>query len=125
MTLCCLTYESDEQRNRLAAEVAEKLGAHETLSLGDAREASTQGLVDLLGGAKGAAPLQVTDPGDWPGGARKLGELLSVSRDRISDECARPLLVWGTPSEVREILQGGVDLHSWSSGTFDFAADER
>ena len=125
MTLCYLTYESYEQRNRLAGDVAEKLGAHESASLGEAREASTQGLVELLGGPKGAAPLQVTDPGDWPGGASKFGELLSVSRDRISEECPRPLLIWGTSTEVNEILQGGMDLHSWSSGTFDFAADDR
>ena len=125
MTLCCLTYGSEEQHNRLASELAEKLGAHETVSLGNAREASTEGLVELLRGGKGAAPLQITDPADWPTGATKLGELITLSRGRLSDECARPLLVWGTSNEVNEILRGGMDLHSWSSGTFDFAADDR
>ena len=125
LTLCYLTYASDDQRKRVSSNVAEKVGAHESVSLGDAREASTQGLVELLGGPKGTAPLQVTDPGDWPGGAVEVGKLLSVSRGRINEECPRPLLICGTSTEVNAILQGGQDLHSWSSGVFDFAANER
>ena len=65
-------------RNRAAAR-ADRQGPYE------------QGLVELLGGPKGASPLHI----------------------------------WGTLTEVNEILQGGMDLHSWSSGTFDFAADDR
>ena len=125
MTLCYLTYETSEQRERLAAQVAEELGGREQVSLHDLREASTQGLVELLGGPEGAPPLQVTDPGAWPGGARNFGEILSLSRDRMAKECARPLLFWGTTAEINQVLRGGGDLHSWSSGTFDFAASDR
>lgn len=124
ITMCYLTYGSDEQRERIAAHAAERLGAERT-SLGEARSDTTQELVRLLGGPAGAPPLQATDPGAWPGGARTLGETLAIARDTMRNECQRPVLVTGTDAEINEMLQGGEDLHGWSCGTYDFAADER
>ena len=121
MTLCYLVYESEEQRERLSGHIAERLNAHKGVSLADARENSVQALVEQLEGPPGSPPIQVKEPAGWPGGAAGLGQMLQLARGRMSSECARPVLVWAKDAELTTLMRAGEDLHSWSSGTFDFA----
>jgi hypothetical protein len=125
MTLCYLVYESGEQRERLSGHIAERLNARRTVSLADARENSMQALVEQLEGPPGSPPIQVKDPGGWPGGAAGLGQMLELAKGRMSSECARPVLVWAQDAELTTLMRAGRDLHSWSSGTFDFAEGRR
>lgn len=122
MTMCYLTYEGDEQRERITTHATTKLEA-ERRSLGEARANTTEELVRLLGGASGTPPRLATDPAAWPGGARRFGETLAIARDVVRNECRRVILIMGSDAEITEVLQGGEDLHGWSS-TYDFAAIE-
>ena len=121
MTLCYLVYESEEQRERLSGHIAKRLNAHKEVSLADARENSMQALIEQLEGPPGSPPIQVKDPAGWPGGAAGVGQMLQLARGRMSSECARPVLVWAKDAELTTLMRAGEDLHSWSSGTFDFA----
>ena len=118
--VCYLVFKDTEQQERVGAALAERLGANERRSLSTVREASTQALVTALQGD--GKPIVVTDLERWPGGIEDAGLTLNGARDRLADECPRPILICTSETNLTAMLKAGADLHSWSSGTFDFAS---
>ena len=120
--MCYLVSNDEEQRSRIAAELARTLDADERVSLAAVSERSTEGLVTALQGT--GKPVQVTEPEGWPGGIEDTGRMLRGARDRLGAECRRPILIWTSEADLGAMLKAGEDLHSWNSGIFDFTTTD-
>ncbi len=118
--LCLLTYDNTRQRDRLAAELAESIGATTIVELTPDDEASTQTLIRRLAGEPGSPPVQVVGAERWPEGIAQLAYRLNLGRPKVAEECRRPIAIWLQNDDVKTFLLNGPDFCEFSSGIFEF-----
>ena len=123
-TLCFLIYETREQRDRMAAQLAELLEARATVRFGPHDKTSTRAVRRRLAGNGEKTPVQVLDADRWPEGLKTLAYRLNLAREALPEDTDRAVLVWGSDDDITTFARSSADLWDWRSGVFDFRAPE-